>query len=468
MRQFAPTILSLFILALPVARSSAQGIDVNAKEKQITRGPGGRILTNTGAWSPDGEWIVYDVRSDPAGEIFDGDTIKMVNVKTGETRDVFQSKNGAHCGVASFNPRREQIVFILGPENPTPDWQYGMWHRQGAIVDLEGPEMVPGKARMMDARDLAPPFTPGALRGGTHLHVWDGAGEWVASTYEDHPLAQFKEPSASRDMNLRNIAVSVPGRPVRAGQGHPRNHSGEYFTALVTRTTAGAVPGSDEIVKASEEGWVGTNGYARPDGTRQLRSLAFAGRVLTAPGVTNAEVFIVELPADIATPGDGPLEGTETRMPFPPRGAVQRRLTRTTDRKFPGLSLPRHWLRSSPDGSLIAFLMKDDNGVAQIWTISPNGGSPRQVTRNPWPVASAFTWSPDGRHIAHAMDNSVFATEVASGRSERLTARTGDAEAPRPEACVYSPDGRRIAFIRRVPSPEKPANQICVVTMTTR
>ena len=85
-------------------------------------------------------------------------------------------------------------------------------------------------------------------------------------------------------------------------------------------------------------------------------------------------------------PGDGSLAGTERRMPFPPKGVVQRRLTFTADRPFPGIQGPRHWLRSSPDGRRIAFLMKDEDGLVQLWTVSPNGGAPAQVTRNPWPA----------------------------------------------------------------------------------
>jgi hypothetical protein len=52
-------------------------------------------------------------------------------------------------------------------------------------------------------------------------------------------------------------------------------------------------------------------------------------------------------------------------MPLSPKGCTQRRLTFTAQRKFPGIQGPRHWLRSSPDGSRIAFLMKDDAGVVQ-------------------------------------------------------------------------------------------------------
>ncbi|HEY2952305.1 MAG TPA: DUF3748 domain-containing protein [Verrucomicrobiae bacterium] len=431
-------------------------------EKQITRGPGGRILTNTGVWSPDSEWIVYDTRSDEAGDTFNGDSIAMVNARTGEVRELYRARNGAHCGVATFHPHENKVVFILGPERPTPDWEYGPFHRQGVIVTADA-NGVSSPAANLDARDLKPPFTPGALRGGTHVHVWDAAGDWVSFTYEDHVLAQFAEATPDHDINLRNVGVSVPARAVRVTQGHPRNHNGEYFTVLVTRTTAHPKAGSEEIKRAFEEGWIGTNGYERADGSRQRHALAFQGHVVGVRDETTAEVFIADLPDDLTQPGDGPLAGTETRMPFPPQGCVQRRLTFTTQRKFPGLQGPRHWLRSSPNGSRIAFLMKDDAGIVQLWTVSPNGGPPEQVTRNPWSIASAFSWSPDGSQVAHVMDNSVCVTEVASGRTHRLTARTDDAKAPRPEACVYSPDGRKLAYVRRVFESGQSANQIFVV-----
>ena len=159
------------------------------------------------------------------------------------------------------------------------------------------------------------------------------------------------------------------------------------------------------------------------------------------------------------------MAGTETRRPCPPKGVKQRRLTWTADRKFPGLQGPRHWLRSSPDGSRIAFLMKDDSGIVQLWTISPLGGEPVQVTRNPWNIASSFTWSPDGARIVHAMDNSVCATAVATGETTRLTPRSSDALAPRSEACVISPDGERVAYVRTIPSGAKAWNQIFICSL---
>jgi hypothetical protein len=428
-------------------------------ERQLTRNRGGHILTNTGVWSPDGAWIVYDTRSDPEGSVFDGTTIELVNVRSLETRVLYRSMRGACCGVATFNPVRPEVIFIHGPENPTPEWSYNAYHRRGVVVRLDQPQI----AVNLDARDLRPPFTPGALRGGSHVHVFSGDGEWVSFTYEDHVLARLTEPGPEHDLNQRNIGVSSPVREVRVSRDHPRNHDGSHFTVLATRTASMPKPG--DIIRACEEGWVGTNGYVRTDGTVQRRALAFQGHVLTARGDVVIEVFIVDLPEDPTVSGDGPIEGSELRLPTPPKGTLQRRLTYTEDRKYPGLQGPRHWLRCSPDGEEIAFLMKDDAGVVQLWTVSPRGGDPVQRTRNPWNIGSTFSWSPDGRRIAHVMDNSVFVTDIADGVGTRLTDRAGDADAPRPEACVFSPDGRQVAYVRRVLDGNTRFNQIFVVTM---
>jgi dipeptidyl aminopeptidase/acylaminoacyl peptidase len=111
-----------------------------------------------------------------------------------------------------------------------------------------------------------------------------------------------------------------------------------------------------------------------------------------------------------------PLEGTATTRPAPPRGVRQRRLTFTSDRPFPGVATsPRHWLRSSPDGSTIAFLMKDNSGVVQLWTVPTVGGLPRQVTTGQHPIASAFTWSPGWEGIVHGLDRSICFTDSGDG-----------------------------------------------------
>ncbi len=429
-------------------------------EKQLTEAPHGHILTNFGAWSADGEWIVFDVRSDPAGSVFDGQRIQRVHGGNGKVETLYTSTSDACCGVVTASPVDDRVVFIHGPENPTPDWSYAACHRRGTVVRAE----TPGTAVNLDARQLVAPFIPGALRGGSHVHTFSGDGQWIAFTYEDHVLAELGD-GEGHDLNQRSIGVSVPAGPVKVNRDHARNHGGSHFTVLVTRTVNDPHPGSDEINRAFEDGWVGADGYVRPDGTRQQRAIAFQGQVIDKDGQPVSEVYLVDLPDDLTVPGDAPLAGTATTRPAPPQGVAQRRLTFTTDRKYPGIQGPRHWLRSSPDGSQIAFLMKDDDGIVQVWTISPNGGEPWQVTHNAHDVASAFTWSPDGRWIAHTMDASVCVTDMTSGNTHRLTAPSDEDHAPRPEACVFSPDGKRIAYVRPVTKKGQTWNQIFMLTL---
>ena len=433
--------------------------------RQITSASHGHVLTNHGVWSPDSRWICYDVRSAPDGSVFDGTRIERVEVDTGRVEVLYESRHGACCGVVTASPVDDRVAFILGPEVPTPDWAYGSARRQGVVVRVSRP----GVAESLDARDLVPPYTPGALRGGSHVHVFAPDGAAVSFTYEDAVLEALAAAGTTAERNLRAVGVSVCARPTRVPPTHPRNHDGSAFTVLVTRLTDTPRPGSDEIARACEEAWIGTDGYLRDDGSRQRRALAFQGSVMTAGGAVISEVFVVDLPedlAELALAGDGPLAGTATTRPAPPRGVSQRRLTCTAARRHPGLQGPRHWLRSSPDGSRIAFLMRDDAGVCQIFTVHPAGGEPRQLTHTPGGIASAFSWSPDGRRIACVIDGSVCLVATDSSEVTRLTPPVRDASAPRPEACVIAPDGRQVAYVRTIGGRDgRDWNQIFTVEM---
>ncbi len=402
------------------------------KDRQITTAPHTHLITNVNVWSPDSRRLVYDVRSDPTGKDFDGDRIETVDVETGEVKVLYTAKNGAKCGVATYHPKLNRVVFILGPENPTPDFAYGFARRQGVMVDEDNP----GVAVNLDARDLSPPFTPGALRGGTHVHVFSPDGNLVSFTYEDYALSGVTEEAGGREVNLRNVGVSVLGKPVRVPKTHPRNHDGEAFTVLATRTVANPKPGSDEIKKAYEEGWL-------IDGPR--RSLAFLGDTVDEQGRTVPEIFVADLTLDLTRPGDRPLQGTADTRPSPPKGVTQRRLTRTPYRD--AVTMPRFWLRASPDGTRIGYLRPDAKNVPQLWTVSPAGGQPTQISWHAKGVESCFTWSPNGGQIAHAMNGAVCLTNTMTGAPMEATPR---GPGLRPEAVVFSPDGKRIAYARTV------------------
>ena len=352
----------LLLLCLCIASADNPQLAAAPAEMQVTFAAHGHILANFGVWSPDSRWIVYDVRSDVAGDVFDGVRIERVNIETGVVQVLYESANRSNCGVVTTSPTDGRVVFIHGPENPDENWQYAAFHRRGVVVHSD----TPGKAENLDARDLTAPFTVGALRGGTHLHTFSGDGKWVAFTYEDHVLQSRNAETipAHCDVNQRNIGVSVPLRAVTVPRSHPRNHNGTHFSMLVTRTVNRPRPGTDDISRAFSDAWVGTDGYERADESRQEKAIAFQGHVRTESGDTISEVFVVDLPDNETQPSEtGPLQGTKYQRPQPPKGTTQRRLTYTDDRKYPGIQGVRHWLRSSPDGSKIAFLMRSDSGI---------------------------------------------------------------------------------------------------------
>lgn len=394
--------------------------------KQITFTPRNHQFTNLNTWTPDSNWLVFDVR--PSGASFTGETIERVNVHTGELEVIYRATQGAHVGVVTVHPKSEKYVFIHGPENPDETWDYDFHHRRGVIVSQ-------AEVTNLDAMDITAPYTPGALRGGSHVHVFSPSGEFVSFTYNDHVLHE-----RSPALDLRNVGVAAPYGPVSVSTQHPREYSGSRWCVLVSQTTPAPKPGSDEINRAYEEGWVGDS------------TLAFIGDTLSVTGEKVPELFIVDLPQNESgwkQPGDAPLEGTEATMPAPPSGIHQRRLTFTHERAFPGLvNQPRHWVRSNPQASEIAFLMRDNHGVVQLWLISPQGGEPRQLTRCATGIQSAFNWHPSGKCLGFVLENRIACCDAQTGEIDFLTDR--HCNPPSADAVVFSPDGQRVAWMEDV------------------
>lgn len=411
-------------------------------EKQLTFDPRGHQLTNINVWTPDSEWLAYDVR--PSGSSFTGLCIERVRVADGQVDVVYRAQHGAHVGVVTVSPQQPtRYVFIHGPEHPDSHWHYDFHHRRGVIVSEPDREL----AETLDAMDITEPYTAGALRGGTHVHVFSPDATRLSFTYNDHVMHE-------KDVALdqRNVGIALPLHAVNVPKQHPREYDGSHFCVLVSQTTPQPLAGSDQISRAYEEGWIGDEGYLKPVGTRQRWALAFIGDTVAQDGQKIPEIFVVDLPAEdsaYAEAGEYPLQGTADRLPAPPASVQQRRITFTHQRKYPGLATtPRHWLRSSPNGDEIAFLMHDDAGIVQLWTVSPNGGNPRQITHGKHSVQSALSWHPNGESLFFAMDNSIVRCSAKSGEITRLTLRSE--QPPCAESVVVSPDGKKVAYMREI------------------
>jgi imidazolonepropionase-like amidohydrolase/Tol biopolymer transport system component len=144
-----------------------------------------------------------------------------------------------------------------------------------------------------------------------------------------------------------------------------------------------------------------------------------------------------------------------------PDGSEARQLTRETQRLVNGPA----W---SPDGRTIYvrkhFIQQRSLGAGEIWAYHVSGGSGLQVTeRTGWQKdQNEPAISPDGRFLfysrditpgitfdynrnVHAVIYAVMRRELETGEEVALLNRPGGSVAPMP-----SPDGRHLAFVRRV------------------
>jgi len=431
----------LFFIMPAFARQSEKEPD----EKQITHDLSyNHDLDNNDNFSPDGKWLVYDTRTDEGG-IAASARIEKVNIETGEIRILFEIKNnemwGPGAGAVSYSPKSNAVVFIHGLANSTRENPYQQWRRTGVIVE----EANPNIPVYVDARDIVPPFTPGALRGGTHRHEWSGDSQWIGFTYNDSVLKALEDETGIKK-NLRTIGVSKKIKPVIVNK-NPENISGEWFSSLVVRVVPEPKPGSDEISHAASDSWIGTNGYHRQNGSMQI-ARAFLGTVIRHDGHAIQEVFVVDIPEDITQPGPlGPLEGTATDFPMPPKGTLQRRLTFTANQSYPGCS---GIVRSSPDGSSLAFFAKDENGIEQVFLISPAGGNSVQLTAHDSAVSGNLRWHPDGKHVSYTWQGRIMLCKTGNMPFEERFQTLTESAGPAPTNIVWSPDGRNFAFNKTV------------------
>ena len=464
----------IVVLLAAVSMSGCSLMDTQSgpmsKQVQLTFDPRNHSLDNNDNFSPDDRWLIYDTRGSfpghPLRTIGANSNIEKVNIDTGEIVVVYETQNqtlyGPGVGAASYSPVENKIVCMHGLLNANSDQPYWFWRRTGVLVD----EDKGGKVTFIDARDVTAPYTPGALRGGTHRHDWSGDGKWLGFTYNDQIMAEIERRTGEK-VNLRTVGVSTGIRPVTVDKDAAGgNVDGQWFSALVVKVVPNPKPGSDQVSKAFSDAWVGDRGYRKDRGTLQ-RARAFLGHVRDKKGRQLIEVFVVDIPERIDIAGaDGPLEGTDTMMPMPPKGTQQRRLTYTEARKYPGVvAEPRHWIRSPSDGKWISYLARDDDGIIQVFFVSPLGGEPVQVTHHNSSVQSTVRWKSDGSEICYVCDNSIFVCDVRDGvnfgKARRVTPPAEDT----PVHPCWSHSGDMIAFNREVANGGKSYLQVFLLRL---
>ncbi|WP_154647863.1 DUF3748 domain-containing protein [Pedobacter arcticus] len=429
---------AIILCVIPCLNNSCNAQNMSYKERKLTSEAKGHLLNTTQCFSPDGDWLVYDTRNDDS-KIGSTKTIEMININTGIIKELYHTNNqteyGPGVGAATFSPTENKVIFIHGIRNSNKTNPYDFTRRTGVAIAVSKPL----QPIFMDARDVNPPFTIGALRGGTHAHTWSGDGQAISYTYNDDVIAK-----SGKIKDLRTVGIMFPGKVNVADDGSLENNSGEMFSVIIANVTENPNPNSDEVDKAFDECWIGNDGYLKNDGNRQHRAIAFQGNVRNELGETVTDIFVVDLPADLNTLKAETTQGLASARLAVPVSLAQRRITKLKE----GVKGPRHWLRTSADGRIIAFLSKDKAGYINAFGVSPNGGAVKQLSFHKFDIESGFNFSPDGKQLAYIADRDVYITDIETGESTKIADNQPDTKFT--GTVVWSPDGKKLVYNKYV------------------
>jgi Tol biopolymer transport system component len=110
----------------------------------------------------------------------------------------------------------------------------------------------------------------------------------------------------------------------------------------------------------------------------------------------------------------------------------------------------------SPDGRWIAFLRRTLPGRSTVVLIPPGGGPERMIAEvaSPGPSVQSLTWSPDSKWVVvfdhpTGQAGGLWLLSIDRREIRRLTSVV-EGSSPLDRAPAFAPDGRSLAFVRRV------------------
>jgi Tol biopolymer transport system component/imidazolonepropionase-like amidohydrolase len=355
------------------------------------------------SWSPDGRRIVF--RAERRGRT----GLWLIEPGGGAPRQLTQLRDpDGFDGQAAWSPDGRVIAFTrLVP----PDSASSPWHSRLAVMDFAG-----GGARELPVVDSVGPDLrdPAWAPDGRRLAIVadsargdEGGRLWVVERATGH----------ARPLTGPGTAVLAPafapdGRRVAFFAADSSDHTQLWIMPVDSVGDPIRLTGQTDVTPTRVR-WT-------PDG----RWLVYGaeGRLWKVP-IAGGRPVEIRFTAELSI--------RRSRRVLPPT-------------RFPEPGKPQHvrgfmGLALSPDARSVAML-----ALGRLWVMPP-GGTARAVAEVPLD-AHHLAWSPDAGTLAWSaggwLEEDLYATEIATGLTHRLTALPGREDRP-----MYSPDGKHLAFI---------------------
>ena len=409
--------LSTLAAALACLALAPQG---GARHVQLTLHEGTNIAA---ALSPDGRTLAFDllgaIWTMPAG----GGTARRLTDELMDARQPAWSPDGTRIAFQAYRATTWNI-WTVGSDGS------GITQVTGGVFDDREPHWSPDGASIAFSSDRSGNYDIWTLTvGGGQFRrmTTDAANDFAPTWSPDGSRISFaSDRESGRGIYYVPTSSGAPGAGEQLVEARTGNLAGAAWSpdgrAVAFNSIAGAhsalfaggkeIGGADEDVFPFRPQWL-ANGDILYTADGKIKRRPAAGGSPTT----------IEFSADVSF----------DRPAFTPK---RREFNRAGDQRVLGYTHPA----LSPDGKQIAF-----SALGDLW-IMPVGGTPRQITNDPYIELSA-AWSPDGRWLAYSSDRDgtmrIYLRNMENGAERRATDSNGQTT-----NAAWSPDGNRIAFLR--------------------